>query len=175
MSIDPTREFKPMRIAVLTVSDTRSRSEDASGDLLVDRIARAGHLLRGRTIVNDEVEAITTKLREWIADPQIDCVISTGGTGLTARDVTPEALARVCEKDIPGFGELFRQLSYGSVGTSMLQSRACAGIADGTYLFALPGSPKAIADGWDGILRSQLDSRHKPCNFVELMPRLRKV
>jgi molybdenum cofactor biosynthesis protein B len=175
MSIDPTREFKAINIAVLTISGARSRAEDTSGDVLVGRIASAGHHLRDRAIVKDEVRTITTKLQQWIADPQIDCVIATGGTGLTARDVTPEAFALVWDKEIPGFGELFRQVSYQSIGTSMLQSRACAGVAGGTYLFALPGSPGAVKDGWDGILLTQLDSRHRPCNFVEVMPRLRET
>ena len=173
MPIDMARKFKPIRIAVLTISDSRGRAEDTSGDLLAEYVANAGHQLGDRTIVKDDVDVIAQQLRQWIADPQIDCVISTGGTGLTGRDVAPEAFARVWDKEIPGFGELFRHLSYKTIGTSMVQSRACAGVASGTYLFALPGSPGAVKDGWDGILLTQLDSRHRPCNFVELMPRLR--
>ncbi|ULL01692.1 molybdenum cofactor biosynthesis protein B [Bradyrhizobium sp. I71] len=172
MPIDPARQFKPIRIAVLTISDSRSRAEDVSGDLLVERLINAGHQLGDRAIVKDEADVIAQQLRQWIDDSRIDCVISTGGTGLTGRDVTPEAFARVWDKEISGFGELFRYLSYQTVGTSMMQSRACAGMARGTYLFALPGSPGAVKDGWDGILLTQLDSRHRPCNFVELMPRL---
>ena len=172
MPIDLARQFKPIRIAVLTISDSRGRAEDTSGDLLAECVANAGHQLGDRAIVKDNVEVIAQQLRHWIADPQIDCVISTGGTGLTGRDVTPEAFARVWDKEISGFGELFRYLSYQTIGTSMVQSRACAGVANETYLFALPGSPGAVRDGWDGILLTQLDSRHRPCNFVELMPRL---
>ncbi len=174
MPIDLTRQFKPISIAVLTISDSRGRAEDTSGDILAECVANAGHQLRDRAIVKDSVDVIVQQLRHWIADPQTDCVISTGGTGLTGRDVTPEAFARVWDKEIPGFGELFRFLSYQSIGTSMVQSRACAGVASGTYLFALPGSPGAVKDGWNGILVTQLDSRHRPCNFVELMPRLRE-
>jgi molybdenum cofactor biosynthesis protein B len=164
----------PVRVAVLTVSDTRGLAEDRSGDTLVAQLTQAGHILADRAIVRDEVDAIVTRLEGWIADPDIDCVISTGGTGVTGRDVTPEAFAAVWEKEIPGFGELFRWLSYAKIGTSTIQSRACAGVARGTYLFALPGSTGAVKDGWDGILKDQLDSRHRPCNFVELMPRLRE-
>lgn len=174
MPIDERRVFKPIRIAVLTISDSRERPEDKSGDLLVQRLTDAGHQLGDRAIVKDFVDVIVERLEGWIADPRIDCIISTGGTGLTGRDVTPEAFARIWEKEIPGFGELFRWLSYQTVGTSTLQSRACAGVARGTYMFALPGSPGGVADGWDGILATQLDSRHRPCNFVELMPRLRE-
>lgn len=175
MPIDLARKFRPIRIAVLTISDSRGRAEDTSGDLLAQFVAKAGHELGDRAIVKDDVEIIVERLRHWIADSQIDCVISTGGTGLTGRDVTPEAFARVWDKEIPGFGELFRHISYQTIGTSMVQSRACAGVASGTYLFALPGSPGAVKDGWDGILLTQLDSRHRPCNFVELMPRLREI
>ena len=175
MPIDNTRQFKPISIAILTISDSRNRTDDTSGDYLVDRLISAGHQLGDRAIVKDEVESIVQKLRQWIANPQIDCVISTGGTGLTGRDVTPEAFARIWDREIPGFGELFRSLSYLTIGTSALQSRACAGVASGTYLFALPGSPGGVKDGWDGILVYQLDSRHRPCNFVELMPRLRET
>ena len=172
MPIDASVAFRPVRIAVLTVSDTRSLAEDRSGDTLVARLTGAGHELADRAIVRDDVETIVARLHGWIDDPDVDCVITTGGTGVTGRDVTPEALARVQDKDIPGFGELFRWLSYEKIGTSTIQSRACAGVARGTYLFALPGSTGAVKDGWDGILATQLDIRHKPCNFVELMPRL---
>lgn len=172
MPIDPGRPFLPVRIAVLTVSDTRGPEDDRSGDLLVERLTAAGHLLADRAIVRDEVALIRAQLSAWIADPQVDCVIATGGTGVTGRDVTPEAFAAEWDKEIPGFGELFRWLSFQSIGTSTIQSRACAGVARGTYLFALPGSTGAVRDGWDGILSHQLDSRHRPCNFVELMPRL---
>ena len=156
----------------MTVSDTRTLADDRSGDTLVERLKIAGHVLVDRAIVKDEVDLIAGKLREWIDNPEIDAVITTGGTGVTGRDVTPEALARVWEKDIPGFGELFRWISYQKIKTSTVQSRACAGVANGTYLFALPGSTGACRDGWDEILKDQLDIRHKPCNFVELMPRL---
>jgi molybdenum cofactor biosynthesis protein B len=172
MPIDESRVFLPVRIAVLTVSDTRGPAEDRSGDTLVARLTAAGHILTDRAIVRDDAERIVARLHGWIEDPQVDCVISTGGTGVTGRDVTPEAFARVWDKEIPGFGELFRWLSYTKIGTSTVQSRACAGVARGTYLFALPGSTGAVKDGWDGILSTQLDSRHMPCNFVELMPRL---
>lgn len=174
MPIDPARPFTPVRIAVLTVSDTRGPADDRSGDALVARLTQAGHVLADRAIERDDACAIAARLDRWIDDPQVDCVISTGGTGVTGRDVTPEAFARVWEKEIPGFGELFRWLSYATIGTSAIQSRACAGVARGTYLFALPGSTGAVKDGWGGILRDQLDSRHRPCNFVELMPRLRE-
>jgi molybdopterin adenylyltransferase len=172
--IDESRTFLPVRIAVLTVSDTRTLADDSSGDTLVERLTAAGHILADRRIERDDVDVIVETLSGWIADPEIDCVITTGGTGVTGRDVTPEAFAEVCEKEIPGFGELFRWLSYQSIGTSTVQSRATAGVAGGTYLFALPGSTGAVKDGWDGILATQLDSRHRPCNFVELMPRLRE-
>ncbi len=174
MPIDETRPFIPVRIAVLTVSDTRGAADDRSGDTLVDRLVSHGHMLAARAIVKDDVPALTRQLTAWIDDPAIDCIISTGGTGVTGRDVTPEALAKVQEKEIPGFGELFRWLSFQTIGTSTIQSRACAGVARGTYIFALPGSTGAVKDGWDGILKDQLDSRHRPCNFVELMPRLRE-
>ena len=172
MPIDPDAAFLPVRIAVLTVSDTRSLAEDRSGDALVARLSEAGHVLAARTIVRDEVDTIVARLHAWIDDPDVDCVITTGGTGLTGRDITPEAVERVADKMIPGFGELFRWLSYATIGTSTVQSRACACVTRGTYIFALPGSTGAVKDGWDGILKDQLDSRHKPCNFVELMPRL---
>ena len=172
MPIDETRLFRPVRIAALTVSDTRTAADDRSGDTLVARIEAAGHILAARAIERDDVPTLVTRLNGWIDDPQIDVVISTGGTGVTGRDVTPEAFAQVWDKQIEGFGELFRWLSFQTIGTSTVQSRACAGVARGTYLFALPGSTGAVRDGWDGILKDQLDSRHRPCNFVELMPRL---
>ena len=172
--IAPSIPFRPLRIAVLTVSDTRSAADDRSGDTLAERIAADGHELAARAIVRDEAGLIARQLREWIAAPAVEIVITTGGTGVTGRDVTPEALDRVAQKKIPGFGELFRMLSYPKIGTSALQSRAAAGVADGTYIFCLPGSPGACRDGWDDILRSQLDIRHKPCNFAELLPRLRE-
>ena len=174
MPIDASLTFIPVRIAVLTVSDTRTAADDRSGDTLVERLTAAGHVLAARTIVRDDVPVLVAQLKAWIDDAQVDCIITTGGTGVTGRDVTPEAFAQVWDKEIPGFGELFRWLSYASIGTSTVQSRATAGVARGTYLFALPGSTGAVKDGWDGILGSQLDSRHRPCNFVELMPRLRE-
>jgi molybdenum cofactor biosynthesis protein B len=174
MAIDPDRAFKPIAVALLTVSDTRGPEEDSSGDILAERIVAAGHRLAARALGRDDAEAIARRLNNWIDDPAIDAVISTGGTGLTGRDVTPEALDRVKDKDIPGFGELFRWVSYQTIGTSTVQSRAHAVVARGTYLFALPGSNGAVRDGWDKILAEQLDSRNRPCNFVELMPRLRE-
>jgi molybdopterin adenylyltransferase len=170
--IDENLAFIPVRIAVLTVSDTRDLSTDKSGDTLVERLTKEGHELADRAIVKDSIEEITGKLMNWCADPRIDCVISTGGTGLTGRDVTVEAFRAVFEKEIDGFAAIFHLVSYQTIGTSTLQSRACAGVARGTYLFCLPGSPGAVRDGWDHILKSQLDSRHRPCNFVEIMPRL---
>lgn len=175
MAIDPERLFKPIGIALLTVSDTRGPEDDTSGDILADRIRTAGHNLVSRAIEKDDVIRIVARLNNWIDDRGVDCVIVTGGTGLTGRDVTPEALERVKEKDIPGFGEIFRLISYRTIGTSTIQSRACAVLARGTYIFALPGSNGAVKDGWDGILAEQLDSRNRPCNFVELMPRLREA
>lgn len=172
MPIDYSAKFIPVRIAVITVSDTRTVADDRSGDTLVALLTDAGHELAARTIVRDDVPELVARLSTWIDDPAVDCIISTGGTGVTGRDVTPEALAAVCDKEIPGFGELFRWLSFQSIGTSTVQSRATAGVARGTYIFALPGSPGAVRDGWQGILATQLDSRHRPCNFVELMPRL---
>lgn len=172
MPIDEQRSFVPVRIALLTVSDTRGMAEDKSGDALADRIVTAGHILAERRIERDDRAAIVARLHAWIDDPQVDCVITTGGTGVTGRDVTPEALAQVQDKEIPGFGELFRWLSFKTIGTSTIQSRATACVARGTYIFALPGSIGAVKDAWDGILASQLDSRFRPCNFVELMPRL---
>jgi len=172
LAIDTSREFKPIAIALLTVSDTRGPEEDTSGDILAERIAEAGHKLAARAIEKDDADAIVRLLKQWIADPSIDAVVSTGGTGLTGRDVTPEALDRIKDKHIPGFGELFRWVSYQTIGTSTVQSRALAVLAGGTYIFALPGSNGAVKDGWDRILSEQLDSRNRPCNFVELMPRL---
>jgi molybdenum cofactor biosynthesis protein B len=172
--IDQNRPFLPVNIAILTVSDTRGASQDRSGDTLADLVTRAGHRIATRKIVRDEQDQIVAQLKEWIADPDIDAVISTGGTGVTGRDVTPEAFHSVYEKEIAGFGELFRWLSYDKVGTSTIQSRATAGVAGGTYLFALPGSPSACRDAWEGILVHQLDNRFRPCNFVELMPRLQE-
>ncbi len=179
MAIDAARRFRPVAIALLTVSDTRGPHDDTSGDLLAARIEGAGHHIAARAIERDDAAAIAARLDGWIADPEVDAVVSTGGTGLTGRDVTPEALERVRQahqgRDIPGFGELFRWISYRTIGTSTVQSRACAVVAGGTYIFALPGSNGAVKDGWDGILAEQLDSRNRPCNFVELMPRLREV
>jgi molybdenum cofactor biosynthesis protein B len=166
------REFIPVRIALLTVSDTRTRADDVSGDTLEARVREAGHHIADRAIVRDDIARIVDQLVAWIADPEIDVIISTGGTGLTGRDVTPEAFRSVFEKEIDGFSALFHRISYDKIGTSTIQSRACAGVAKGTYLFALPGSPGAVKDGWDGILKAQLDYRHKPCNFIEIMPRL---
>ncbi len=170
--IDESIAFVPVRIAVLTVSDTRDASNDTSGDALAARIGEAGHILAARALLRDDRDAITAQVQRWIDDPEIDVVISTGGTGLTGRDVTIEAIRPLFEKEIDGFSVIFHQVSYGTVGTSTLQSRACAGVARGTYLFALPGSTGAVKDGWDNILKWQLDIRHRPCNFVEIMPRL---
>jgi molybdenum cofactor biosynthesis protein B len=175
VAVDTSRTFTPINIALLTISDTRGPAEDTSGDILAERITGAGHRLAARAIDKDDVGQIIKRLNSWIDNHGIDCIVTTGGTGLTGRDVTPEALDRVKEKDIPGFGELFRWLSYKSIGTSTVQSRAAAVLARGTYIFALPGSNGAVKDGWDGILAEQLDSRNRPCNFVELMPRLREV
>jgi molybdenum cofactor biosynthesis protein B len=172
--IDESRRFVPVNIAVLTVSDTRTAADDSSGDTLAARIAAAGHQVAARAIERDEAAAIERRLRGWIADPAVDVVITTGGTGITGRDVTPEAFERVLEKRIEGFGELFRMLSFQKIGTSTMQSRALGGVAGGTYLFALPGSTGAVRDAWDDILVWQLDNRHRPCNLVELMPRLRE-
>jgi molybdenum cofactor biosynthesis protein B len=172
--IDETAVFFPLNIAVATISDTRDARNDTSGDALAARIAAAGHNVAARAVVRDDAGLIETRLRQWIADDAIDVVITTGGTGVTGRDVTPEAFARVLDKTIEGFGELFRMLSYQKIGTSTIQSRAIGGVAAGTYLFALPGSTGAVKDGWDDILLFQLDSRHKPCNLVELMPRLKE-
>jgi molybdenum cofactor biosynthesis protein B len=174
MSIDESLTFRPVRIAVMTVSDSRTLADDKSGSTLVERLEGAGHILADRAIVVDDAEQIKEQLRAWIADEQVEVVISTGGTGVTGRDVTPEAFAQVYEKEISGFGELFRWISFQKIGTSTIQSRATAGVAGGTYLFALPGSPGACRDGWDEILQWQLDYRFRPCNFAELMPRLRE-
>jgi len=170
--IDESREFIPVRIAVLTVSDTRAPEDDRSGDTLVERLTGAGHVLADRAIVRDDRARIAEQLRIWISDPGVDVVISTGGTGLTGRDVTVEAHRDVYEKEIDAFSTLFTHVSITKIGASAVQSRACGGVAGGTYLFALPGSPGACRDGWDDILSPQLDYRHRPCNFVEIMPRL---
>ena len=172
--IDKSTPFVPVNIAVLTVSDTRTEKTDKSGEILVTKLKDAGHTLVEKTIVPDEQSTIISKLQQWILDPKVEVVLATGGTGVTGRDVTPEAFSAVYEKEITGFGELFRQLSYELIGTSTIQSRATAGVAAGTYLFALPGSTGACRDAWDGILLSQLDIRHRPCNFAELLPRLQE-
>ena len=171
---DPERPFRALNIAVLTVSDSRTPETDRSGNLLVERLSAAGHHLADRAIVIDDVDRIAARLAQWIEDPGVDVVITTGGTGVTGRDVTPEALERVAEKMIPGFGEIFRLISWHKIGSSTVQSRATAGVANGTYIFCLPGSPGACKDGWDEILEDQLDIRHRPCNFAELLPRLRE-
>ena len=176
MAIDESRSFKPINIAVLTVSDTRTPETDTSGDILAGRVTGAGHHLAARMIVKDDAALLAAQFEAWIDDPAIDAIISTGGTGLTGRDVTPEALGMIAgARAIPGFGELFRWISFQTIGTSTVQSRACAIVARGTYIFALPGSNGAVKDGWDGILAEQLDSRNRPCNFVELMPRLKET
>jgi molybdenum cofactor biosynthesis protein B len=172
--INEDLSFVAINIAVMTVSDTRTEENDKSGDTLATRITDTGHNIANRAIVKDKQDAITAKLHEWIALPEIDVIISTGGTGVTGRDVTPEAFHSIYEKEIVGFGELFRMLSYSKIGTSTIQSRATAGVAGGTYLFALPGSTGAVKDAWDNILVHQLDIRHKPCNFIELIPRLQE-
>ena len=170
--IDETAEFIPIGIAVMTVSDTRTADTDKSGDVLAERIKDAGHDLITRTIVHDDIGEIRAMINLWCTDPEIDAVISTGGTGVTGRDITPEALRGVFDKEIEGFGEMFRAISMAKIGTSAMQSRAIGGVAKGTYLFALPGSPSACKDGWDELLKHQLDIRLRPCNFVEIMPRL---
>jgi molybdenum cofactor biosynthesis protein B len=170
--IDENLEFIPVRIAILTVSDTRTEADDKSGQILVDRLLKDGHTLAGRMIIRDERDQIADQLCKWIADKGIDVVISTGGTGLTGRDVTVEAHRDVYEKEIDAFGTVFTMISMEKIGTSAVQSRATGGVAGGTYLFALPGSPGACKDAWDGLLQAQLDYRHRPCNFVEMMPRL---
>ena len=173
--LDESRPFIALNIVVLTISDTRTEADDVSGKTLMERIGKSGHTVRFKRIVRDEQAAIEESLKECIADKTVDVVVSTGGTGLTGRDVTPEAFAAVYEKQIPGFGELFRAQSYETIGTSSLQSRATGGMAGGTYLFALPGSPGACRDGWDKILQYQLDNRFRPCNLVEILPRLQEV
>jgi molybdenum cofactor biosynthesis protein B len=170
--LDETRPFIPVRIAVLTVSDTRTLADDKSGDTLAGLLADDGHELADRAIERDDVEAIRARVKGWIADPTIDVVITTGGTGFTGRDVTPEAVKPLFEKEIDGFSTIFHLISYEKIETSTIQSRACGGVAHGTYIFCLPGSPGACKDGWNGILKWQLDNRHRPCNFVEIMPRL---
>lgn len=172
MPLSTERDFKPVNIAVLTVSDTRTLEDDRSGDTLAARITAADHVVADRKICKDDANIIAEQFKAWVANPDIDVVISTGGTGVTGRDVTPEALAQVTDKEIPGFGELFRWLSFQKIATSTVQSRATAAVADGTYIFVLPGSTGACKDAWDDILIHQLDYRHMPCNFVELMPRL---
>jgi len=174
MPVDESLPFKAIQIAVLTVSDTRTLETDTSGAILVERIEDAGHSVIDRKIIKDDVPKISAQLRSWIDNKAVDVIISTGGTGVTGRDVTPEAYRAVMDKEIEGFGELFRWVSYQMIGTSTIQSRALGGVANGTYMFALPGSRGAVKDGWDKILKDQLDIRHKPCNFVELMPRLKE-
>ncbi len=171
-TLDLARPFLPIRIAVLTVSDTRGLEHDTSGGVLVDRIAAAGHELAARDIVRDDIGAIAVKVAGWIADPKINVIVTTGGTGFTGRDVTPDAIRPLFEKEIDGFSAVFHALSFQKIGTSTIQSRACAGLANETFIFCLPGSPGACRDAWDGILVHQLDNRHRPCNFVEIMPRL---
>ncbi|TYL86599.1 molybdenum cofactor biosynthesis protein B [Bradyrhizobium cytisi] len=171
-SIDETKQFIPLNIAVLTVSDTRALADDKSGQTLVDRLTAAGHHLAAREIVTDDVEAIRAVIRRWVADAGVDVVITTGGTGFTGRDVTPEAIEPLLEKRMDGFSIAFHMLSHAKIGASTIQSRATAGVTGATYIFCLPGSPGACRDGWDGILAAQLDYRTRPCNFVEIMPRL---
>jgi len=170
--IDESKSFVPLRIAVLTVSDTRELADDKSGQTLADRLEKAGHVLADRKIVRDEVDAIRAQVKAWIADKAVDVVISTGGTGFTGRDVTPEAVEPLFEKKMDGFATLFLMVSYGKIGTSAIQTRATAGVANATYVFCLPGSPGACKDAWDDILVHQLDYRYRPCNFVEILPRL---
>jgi molybdenum cofactor biosynthesis protein B len=170
--IDENLPFIPVRIAVLTVSDTRTEKDDKSGDLMAGMIAESGHQVARRDIVRDDVAQIRAKVQGWIADPDIDVVITTGGTGFTGRDVTPEAVKPLFEKEIDGFSTVFHIISFQKIATSTIQSRACGGLAGGTYIFCVPGSPGACRDAWNGILKWQLDNRHKPCNFVEIMPRL---
>ena len=170
--IDQSRQFIPLKIAVLTVSDTRDLADDKSGAVLAERIERAGHIVAGRKIVTDDVERIREQVKAWVADPAIDVIITTGGTGFTGRDVTPEALEPIFEKRMDGFSEVFHRISYDKIGTSTIQSRATGGVVNATFVFVLPGSPGACRDAWDGIIKAQLDYRHMPCNFVEIMPRL---
>jgi len=174
MPLDKTIPFKPLNIAILTVSDTRTLDNDTSGQILVDRLTEAGHKLAARTIVRDEKAELRAQLTQWIEDDNIQVIISTGGTGLTGRDITPEVFHSLYDKEIEGFGEIFRMISYKIIGTSTLQSRATGGVAGTTYMFALPGSNGACKDGWDNILKDQLDIRFRPCNFVEMIPRLRE-
>jgi molybdopterin adenylyltransferase len=174
MPLDPNRSFVPVRIAILTVSDTRNFDTDRSGQTLQDRAEAAGHVVAARKIVKDEAPDIEAALRTWVADPMIDAVIATGGTGVTGRDTTPEAFVKVIEKELPGFGEAFRWLGWQKLGSSAIHSRAMAGVADGTWLFAIPGSTGACKDAWDGIFAEQFDARWRPCNFIEMMPRLRE-
>jgi molybdenum cofactor biosynthesis protein B len=166
--------FRPLRIAVLTVSDTRDEESDTSGKLLADRVVRDGHVLAARTMVKDDIGEIQAQLKDWIADPRIDVVVSTGGTGLTGRDVTPEAVRPLFDKTIEGFETVWHMISFQSVGLSTMQSRACAGLAKGTLIFCLPGSNGACKDGWDKLIRFQIDSRHRPCNLAELTPRFQE-
>jgi molybdenum cofactor biosynthesis protein B len=170
--LDEARPFIPVRICVLTVSDTRGPDDDKSGATLAEMILSAGHQLADRAIVKDDVAEIRGKVKDWIADPSVDVVITTGGTGFTGRDVTPEAIKPLFEKEVDGFSTVFHMISFAKIATSTIQSRACAGVARGTYVFCLPGSPGACRDAWNEILRWQLDNRHRPCNFVEIMPRL---
>jgi len=170
--LDENRPFIPVRIAILTVSDTRTLADDRSGETLSSLVRESGHIEADRAIVPDDIARIRARVQGWIADPGIDVVITTGGTGFTGRDVTPEALRPLFEKEIDGFSTVFHIISYAKIETSTIQSRACAGLAGGTYVFCLPGSPGACKDGWNGILKWQLDNRHRPCNFVEIMPRL---
>lgn len=170
--IKPDLPFKPVRVAVLTISDTRDEESDTSGQILVDRVKAAGHDLGGRAVVRDDVEQIRQQVRDWIDAKAVDAIVTTGGTGLTGRDVTPQALEPLFDKKIDGFSVIFHLVSYASVGLSTLQSRATAGLIDGVFVFCLPGSNGAVRDGWDKVISAQLDSRHKPCNMVELMPRL---
>ena len=172
--IDETRTFKPVRIAILTVSDTRELENDTSGSLLADLLTQAGHHLAGRALLRDEPADIQALVKRWAADPEIDAIITTGGTGLTGRDVTPEAIRPLFEKEIDGFSVLMHMISFQKVGTSTVQSRSLGGVISGTYVFCVPGSPGACRDAWEGILAPQLDARHGPCNFVEIMPRLRE-
>jgi len=172
--IDPARAFTPLAIAVLTISDSRDAASDTSGDLLAERIGAAGHRLGARTLVGDDKSLIQTQLRRWIDDPAIDVIVTTGGTGLTGRDVTPEAVRELFDKELEGFNVLWHLISYETVGVSTLQSRACAGLAGGTVIYALPGSNGACRDGWDRLIQPQLDSRHRPCSIVEVMPRFQE-
>jgi molybdenum cofactor biosynthesis protein B len=171
-AIDESRQFVPLNIAVLTISDTRALSDDKSGNVLAERLTAAGHNLAAREIVTDDVDAIRAVVKRWIADAGVDVIVTTGGTGFTGRDVTPEAIEPLFEKKMEGFSIAFHMLSHAKIGTSTIQSRATAGVAGATFIFSLPGSPGACRDGWDGILAAQLDYRTRPCNFVEIMPRL---